>query len=132
MTVHDVHTAHTAHTPRISTTSDGSPLELPPSEPLHRAIFAARRTLRDAAVAPTDLDAIIYVVQRRQVPLRWQSARVAYALGAREDVAAFDVPGARAARSMATALSTPDEPVRQVLVIDAEGAGQPSASLISN
>lgn len=80
---------------------------------------------------PTDVDAIIYVVQRRQVPLRWQSARVAYALGAREDVAAFDVPGPRAARSMATALSTAGEPARRVLVIEAEGTGQPSASLVS-
>ncbi|MEU5013691.1 hypothetical protein AB0G35_26005 [Streptomyces sp. NPDC021749] len=77
------------------------------------------------------LDAISYVVQRRQVPPRWQSARVAYALGAREDVAAFDVPGQRTARRMATALSAPGEPVRRVLVIEAEGTGQPSASLIS-
>lgn len=102
-----------------------------PSETLHRAIYAARRTLRDAVVDPADLDAIIYVVQRRQVPPRWQSARVAYALGAREDIAAFDVPGARAARSVATALSTPDEPVRRVLIIEAEGMERPSASLVS-
>ncbi|MGY4972995.1 hypothetical protein ACWGCC_27920 [Streptomyces nigrescens] len=80
---------------------------------------------------PTELDAIIYVVQRLQIPPRWQSARVAHALGAREDVAAFDVPGPRAARSMATALGTPDEPVRRVLIIEAEGTGQPRASLFS-
>ncbi|MFF3541995.1 hypothetical protein [Streptomyces platensis] len=99
-------------------------------ETLHRAIHAALRTLRDAVVDPIDLDAIIYVVQRRQVPPRWQSARVAYALGAREDVAAFDVPGARAAQSMATAVSMPDNPARRVLIIEAEGTGQPSAWLI--
>ncbi|MFF8788157.1 hypothetical protein [Streptomyces sp. NPDC015125] len=129
MTVHD---AHSARTPLISLTSDVADPPPLPSETLHRAIYAARRTLRDAVVDPADLDAIIYVVQRRQVPPRWQSARVAYALGAREDVAAFDVPGARAARSMATALSTPDEPVRRVLIIEAEGTGQPSASLVAN
>ncbi|WP_030983005.1 hypothetical protein [Streptomyces sp. NRRL S-1813] len=126
MTVHD---ARMAHTPRLSM-PDVSDSQLRSSEPLHRAIHAAHHTLRDASVDPSDLDAIIYVVQRRQVPTRWQSARVAYALGAREDVAAFDVPGPRAARSMATALSTPGEPVRRVLVIEAEGTGQPSASLI--
>ncbi|WP_158794991.1 hypothetical protein [Streptomyces sp. NRRL S-337] len=81
---------------------------------------------------PADLDAIIYVVQRRQVPLRWQSARVACALGAREDVAAFDVPGTRAAWGMTMALRTPGESVRRVLVIEAEGTGRPSASLISD
>lgn len=125
-----VHEAHTAPTPCISAPDVSDP-QLRPSDPLHRAIHAAHRTLRDAAVDPTDVDAIIYVVQRRQVPLRWQSARVAYALGAREDVAAFDVPGPRAARSMATALSMPGQPVRRVLVIEAEGTGQPSASLLS-
>ncbi|WP_432000121.1 hypothetical protein [Streptomyces sioyaensis] len=127
MTVHD---ARTAPTPRIST-PDVSSSRSRPADPLHRAIHAAHRTLRDTAVDPTDVDAIIYVVQRRQVPLRWQSARVAYALGAREDVAAFDVPGPRAAQNMATALSTAGEPVRLVLVIEAEGTGPPSASLIS-
>ncbi len=126
MTVHD---ARMTPTPRI-TTPDVSDSQLRPSDTLHRAIHAALRTLRDAAVDPSDLDAIIYVVQRRQVPPRWQSARVAYALGTREDVAAFDVPGQRTARSMATALSAPGEPVRRVLVIEAEGTGQPSASLI--
>ncbi|MFE3883002.1 hypothetical protein ACFXPQ_08815 [Streptomyces lydicus] len=128
MTVHD---AYPAQTPAISLTSDVADPPLLPSETLHRAIYAARRTLRDAVVDPAELDAIIYVVQRRQVPPRWQSARVAYALGAREDVAAFDVPGARAARSMATALSTPEEPIHQVLIIEAEGTGRPSASLVS-
>ncbi|MGW9432951.1 hypothetical protein ACWHA1_34115 [Streptomyces decoyicus] len=129
MTVHD---AYPAQTSPISLTSDVADPPLLPSETLHRAIYAARRTLRDAVVDPADLDAIIYVVQRRQVPPRWQSARVAHALGAREDVAAFDVPGARAARSMATALNMPDEPVRRVLIIEAEGTGQPSASLTSD
>ncbi|WP_432140966.1 hypothetical protein [Streptomyces sp. bgisy084] len=128
MTVHD---AYPAQTPSISITSDVADSPRLPSETLHRAIYAARRTLRDAVVDPADLDAIIYVVQRRQVPPRWQSARVAYALGAREDIAAFDVPGARAARSMAAALSTPDEPERRVLIIEAEGTGRPSASLVS-
>ncbi|MEU9125800.1 hypothetical protein AB0C96_39335 [Streptomyces sp. NPDC048506] len=80
---------------------------------------------------PTELDAIIYVVQRRQFPSRWQSSRVARALGARDDIAAFDVPGPQTARSMATALlGTPDQHTRRILVITAEGPGQPSASLV--
>ncbi|MFJ9855174.1 hypothetical protein [Streptomyces sp. NPDC101150] len=128
MTFHD---AHTAPTDRISTPDVSDP-QHGLADPLHRAIHAACRTLRDAAVDPVELDGIIYVVERRQVPPRWQSARVAFALGAREDVAAFDVPGPRAARSMASALSRPGDPVCRVLVIEAEGTGAPSASLLSD
>ncbi len=132
MTVHDT---HSIGMPRISPASgapDISDAQLLPTDSLHRAVHAALRTLRDAAMDAADLDAIVYAVERRQVPLRWQSARVACALGAREDVAAFDVPGARAAWSMAMALRTPDEPLRRVLVIEAEGTGRPYASLISD
>ncbi|BDM70786.1 hypothetical protein HEK616_42730 [Streptomyces nigrescens] len=103
----------------------------PPLDALHRAIQAARRALHDSAVGPGDLDAIIYVVRRRQVPPRWQSARVAYALGAREDIAALDIPGSRAAQCMAAALSVPGGPVRRVLIVEAEGTARPSASLVT-
>ncbi|MFI0790315.1 hypothetical protein ACH4Q6_32525 [Streptomyces lydicus] len=127
-----VHGGHPEGGGRISDgTADLSDASYPPLNTLHRAIRAARRALHDSAVRPGELDAIIYVVRRRQVPPRWQSARVAYALGAREDVAALDIPGTRAAHCMAAALSVPGGPVRRVLIVEAEGTERPSASLVA-
>ncbi|MEU5429422.1 hypothetical protein AB0H73_28055 [Streptomyces olivoreticuli] len=100
------------------------------TEALHRAVHAARRALSDASADASEVDVIIYIASFRQFPPRWQSARVAHALNTRDDVVAFDVPGAQAALRMASAIKETDKSVRRVLVIDAEEKARPSAVLL--
>ncbi|MGW1072029.1 hypothetical protein [Streptomyces sp. NPDC002537] len=116
--------------PGTVTSENRKATRLDHTEALHRAVHAARRALREASADVSEIDVIIYIASFRQFPPRWQSARVARALNTRDDVVAFDVPGARAALRMASAMQETGAAIRRVLVIDAEEKARPSAVLL--